>query len=342
MKKRKSQLSIRIISDIHKILKYLQIGTIIPIWSEFNKYIESDLNHFHSKSILLIETTDVENIVGHILIFHNDREILYFGFFGVIDDDKEKIEFLIKALINHAQENNFKLILGPINVPIIIFGWGFMEEGSLTDLFIGKPVNPVIYQKMFIQNGFSIKTKELSWEGDFKKMSAEKMNKFDFSEYELFHPKDWDEVIKYKKIFLELNARNLAPESVLTPDIGNLFENYVDFIKRYGDLFMFLLVKLKKTSEIIGCMICIPNPFRKDDQGNYDSFTPFSIVVDKEYRQKGISLLLLKTMAEQARERHIRYSSVPVESRQKLSIFLVKAKAGLFHARTHLILEYTF
>jgi len=341
MKKRESQLSIRIISDIHKILKYLQLGTIIPIWPEFNKYIEYDLNHFHGKSILLIETADRENIAGHILIFNYNRETLYFGFFGVIDDGKEKIEFLIKALINYAQENDFKLIRGPINIPIIIYGWGFMEEGSLTDLFIGKPVNPPIYQKMFIQNGFYIKTKELSWEGDFKKISTEKMNKFDFSEFELLHPKDWDEVIKYKNVFLELNARNLAPESVLTPDIGSLFENYVDFIKRYGDLFMFLFAKLKKTSEIIGCMICIPNPFRKDDQGNYDSFTPFSIVVDKEYRQKGISLLLVKTMADQARERHIRYSSVPVESRQKLSIFLVKAKAGLFHARTHLILEYT-
>jgi len=341
MKKKDNQLSIRIISDTHEILKYLQLGTIIPIWPEFNKYIKSDLNHFHSKSILLIETTDKENIVGHTLIFYHDRETLYFGFFGVIDDSKEKIEFLIKSLISYAQENNFKSIRGPINIPIVIFGWGFMEEGSLDTLFIGKPVNPPIYQKMFIQNNFYIKTRELSWEGNFKPISAEDMNKFDFSEYELFHPKDWDEVIKFKNVFLDLNARNLAPESVLTPDIGNLFENYVNFVKRYGDLFMFLFVKLKKTGEIIGCMICIPNPFRKDSQGNYDSFVPYSIVVDKEHRQKGISLLLTKTIGDQAHKRHIRYSSVPVESRQKLSIFLVKSKVGLFHARTHLILEYS-
>ena len=342
MIKKKNKLDIHFVSDIHEILKNLQLGTTIPIWPEFSKYILFDLNHFHAKSILLTEIIGRGHIAGHVLIFYHDRETLYFGFFGVINHGKEKIDFLIKSLINYAQENNFKSILGPINIPIIIFGWGFMEEGSLTSLFIGKPVNLPIYQNLFIQNGFSIKIKEQSWEGYFKRISAEEMNKFDFNEYELFHPKDWDELMKLKDTFLEISARNLTPESIITPDSGNLFENYVDFVKKYGDLFMFLFAKLKKTGQIIGCMACAPNPFSKNDQGNYDSFAPNSIVVDKEHRKKGVSLLLTKTMADQAYERHIRYSSIPVESRQKISIFLVKFKAGLSHARTHLILEYTF
>ena len=342
MIKRKNKLDINFVSDIHKILKNLHLGTAIPIWQEFHKYILYDLNHFHVKSILLTETVDIEYVAGHVLIFHHNSDTLYFGFFGVINDGKKKIDFLIKSLINYAQENNFKSIRGPINIPTIIYGWGFMEEGSKTDLFIGKPVNPPIYQNLFIQNGFSVKVKEFSWEGYFKRIPAKEMIKFNFSEYELFHPKDWDELMKLKVTFLEISARNLAPESILTPDSGNLFENYVGFVKEYGDLFMFLFARYKKTGEIVGCMVSAPNPFRKNEQGNYDSFAPFSVAVDKEHRKKGIGMLMIKTMFDDAYNRYLRYSSGPAESEQKISIQIAKFKLGLFHTRTHLILEYTF
>lgn len=340
--KKKNQLNLRIISDIHKILEYLHLGTIIPIWLEFHKYILFDLNHFHTKSILLIETVDREYVAGHVLIFHHNSDTVYFGFFGVINDGKEKIDFLIKALIRYAKENNFKSILGPINIPTIIYGWGFMEECSETSLFIGKPVNPPIYQNLFIQNGFSVKIKEFSWEGYYKRISAKELDKFVFGEYELFHPKDWDELMHLKRIFLELNAKNLASESIITPDSGSLFENYIDFLKEYGDLFMFLFARYKKTGEIVGCMASAPNPFRKNDQGNYDSFVPFSVVIDKNHRKKGVGLLIIKTMFDDAYEKHLRYSSSPVESRQKESLQIAQFKVGLSHSRTHLILEYTF
>ncbi len=342
MIKRESQLDTYIIDDIHKILEYLQLGTTIPIWPEFHKYILYDLNHFHVKSILLTETVDREYTVGHVLIFHHNSDTLYFGFFGVVNNVKEKIDFLIRALIEYAKENNFRSIQGPINIPIIIYGWGFMEEGSLTDLFIGKPVNPPIYQNLFIQNDFSVKTKILSWEGYFKRIPEKEMNKFDFSEYEIFHPKNWDELMTLKKIFLELNARNLAFETQITPDIGKLFENYVEFVKEYGDLFMFLFLRYKITGEIVGCIACLPNPFRRNTQGNYDSFAPFSIVLDKVHRKKGVGLLIIKTIFEGANEKNIRYLSSPVESRQKVSIYLATFKAGLSLSRTHLILEYMF
>ncbi len=341
MIKRKNKLDIHFVSDIHEILKNLQLGTTIPIWPEFSKYILFDLNHFHAKSILLTEIIGIGNITGHVLIFYHDIETLYFGFFGVIDDNEEKIDFLIRALINYAKENNFKSIRGPINIPTIIYGWGFMEEGSKTDLFIGKPVNPPIYQDLFIKNGFFVKIKEVSWEGYFKRIPEKEMDKFDFSEYELFHPKDWDELMSLKKIFLEINARNLAPESILTPDSGSLFHNYVLFVKEYGDLFMFLFVRYKKTGEIVGCMASTPNPFRRNEQGNYDSFAPFTIAVDKEHRKKGVGLLLSKNMFDLAYERHIRYSSTPIESSRKVTVQIAKFKLDLSNPRTHLILEFT-
>ena len=105
---------------------------------------------------------------------------------------------------------------------------------------------------------------------------------------------------------------------------------------------MFLFVRYKKTGELVGCMVSAPNPFRKNDQGNYDSFVPFSVVVDKNHRKKGVGLLIIKTMFDDAYEKHLRYSSSPIESRQKESLQIAQFKVGLSHSRTHLILDYIF
>ena len=55
--------------------------------------------------------------------------------------------------------NAYKKIKGPVNIPAIIFGYGFMEEGSLDNLFIAKPVNPPVYQNCFLEKGFIISNK---------------------------------------------------------------------------------------------------------------------------------------------------------------------------------------
>ncbi|MBY9004859.1 MAG: hypothetical protein KGD73_12860, partial [Candidatus Lokiarchaeota archaeon] len=47
-------MSFRIINDYDEILSYMQIGTRIPLWSEFHKYIIFDLKYFKAKSILLL------------------------------------------------------------------------------------------------------------------------------------------------------------------------------------------------------------------------------------------------------------------------------------------------
>ena len=77
--------STQILSDSNEILKYLQIGTSIPIWPEFHEYILNDINFFKAKSILL---KDNGNPSGNALIYNHDESILYFGYFGVNNDNK--------------------------------------------------------------------------------------------------------------------------------------------------------------------------------------------------------------------------------------------------------------
>ena len=58
-------------TDPQKILDYLKIGTNIPIWKEFEKYILFDLRHFNSKSIIFYqeEINGQKEMLGHVLTF---------------------------------------------------------------------------------------------------------------------------------------------------------------------------------------------------------------------------------------------------------------------------------
>lgn len=329
-------LSFKIEERPEEIVKWLFMGISLPIWPEFYPYILHDLKTFQAKSLLLIEDG---NITGHVLFYNENVEILYFGFFGIFDHDPKKIEFLLNKLIEYGKQNKFNKIVGPINIPISIYGWGFMEKGSTANLYVGKPINPSIYQELFLQKGFAVKTKELSLEGPVLKFDAKILSNYDSENYELFHPKNWEEVLNFKPTFFKLNA-NLPSESVITPGTQHLYENYIKFIKQYGDLFMITFIKYKITNEIVGCFFCFPNPFRKDESGLYDSYMAFIILIDKEHQGKGLGGLLSLYSANKAWGNNIHYNITPVESKAKRSIALSK-KFGFKPKRAHLILEYT-
>lgn len=331
-----TKFSIKMTDNPNEILNYLSIGISIPIWSDFQKYILYDLNYFKAKSILLIEEKE---IVGHCLVFDVGGDMLYFGYFKVINDHPDRISFLLDELIKYAHKNMYKTIIGPINIPAIIFGWGFMEEGSDTSLYIGKPVNPPLYQELFIASGFHVKFEEGTWEGELVKIEPWKIKKYDFSDYELFSPKSWEELTKLKEIFLEIHARNLPSASQITPNVADLFDNYADFIITFGHYFMFMFVKYKPTGKIIASGVCVPNPFKKNDQKQQDSLVGYSWVVDSEHREKGIGILMYGAMTLNAREKNLRYCSGPVSMDNVITKkFATRVDYEL--KRRHVILEY--
>ena len=329
-------LSVKVIENPNDILNYLQLGISIPVREEFYEFILHDLNLYRAKSLILKEGNKV---VAHTLVYDDGGDVLFFGFFGAIDHEEKHIELLLGKLIEFAQKNQYKIIRGPINPPTFIYGWGFMAKDSLGDLCVSKPVNPPIYQEIFAQYGFYVKSKQGTWEGEISKISKEELKRYDFEGYEVYSPKDWDEIPQLKLPLLILSARNLATESQVTPSPENLFENFFSFVKKYGGIYMLKLLRHKQSRQFVGCLITLPNPFKKNQGEKYKSFVGYSLTIDKEHRGKGLSMHLVKEMYDAAYEDNIRYVSVPMEA----SVFecrnLVKTNLSFSCTRTHLIME---
>jgi hypothetical protein len=326
---------IEIKENPQEIINYIQFGTNLPVLKEFHIYILSDLNNFNTKSIILKEDG---KIISHVLMYDDGGDTLYFGFFKAQNHDKKLIKFLVNLLIDYGRKHNFKYIRGPINIPTFIYGWGFMQKGSLDNIFISKPVNHFIYQEIFKQKGFYVKSHQGTWEGTLPLFSEEELQNFDFTDYETYQPKDWNELRNFKRLILSLSGQNLSQESQITPNPIKLFDNFVNFVECYGDLSMLNLLKYNPSEEYIGCYICLPNPLRKDDKGLLDSFIIYSVTIEKKHRSKGLSLLLHKEALDKASKNHMNYCSAPIEINRK-RVITVSERKGLAHTRTHLILE---
>lgn len=318
------------------ILSLISNSTNLPTNMDyFKKIITFDLNFFKAKSLVLYNEN--QDILAHSLIFKYEPNILYFGFVKAIS--KNYLENLISELKIKASSFGCEKIIGPINIPTIIYGWGLMEENSLTSLFVGKPVNPLFYNQTFLEMGFTSFSRHLSMEGILKNISKEELNDFNFENYEVIEYDNWEDIKSRKKIFLELNSRNLLPKSRVTPGISELFDNYLEFIIKYGEPFMFLFLKEKTTSKIIGSINCVPNPFRKNRKGEYDSVVVFSLSIEKSHRNRGLSLFLCQRLAEIGLRRGYKYFSTTFESEIKITAILAK-KFGFSFSRSHIILEF--
>ena len=328
--------SIDIIENQEKIIENLHFGTNIPVLPEFYRFILSDFNKFNTKSIIVrLEW----KIVGHALIYDAGDDILYFGFFRALNHEKNYIEFLINYIHEYAKKNHFKSIQGPINIPTFIFGWGFMEEGSKDDLFVAKPINPPIYQTLFLRRSFKIKSKQGTWEGELPQISTDHIREYDSNEYEIYQPKNWKEVNRFKIIMLLLSSKSLSPVSQITPIPHILFDNFLDFGKTYGDLFMAQFLRHRPSREFVGCCLCLPNPFSKNSKGEIDSIVTYTIVINKEHRGKGLGMELLKRTYDIAYTNNIKYMSAPIELSQIESKTIVKDKFHYTQTRIHLIME---
>ena len=323
--------TINIVKEPEEILKLLCIGINIPLWPEFHKYIIFDIKYFNAQSLVLAENNAP---AGHALVFSSDKKILYFGFFGVLNDTKDRIEFLLEKLIEFATDKGFETLRGPVNIPTIIFGWGFMEEGSSTTLFAHKPVNSPLYPEIFRQKGFSEVLKEHSFEGVFSRVPPEFLEENINNDYELITFNSWKQIESIKIEFLELNARNLPPTSVVTPSSAGVFENYLEFCKQYGDPSVWVFTRFKNTNELIGCFTTTPNPFDKK------SFVLLTIVLDKKHRSMGLGWLMADKLAANSLKKGINYCTTFVGTHVSSSREMSK-KMGLPLLRTHTIFSYS-
>jgi len=323
--------SVEIVSKPGEILKLLPMGISIPLWPEFTDYILFDLKHFNARSLLLKEEGTP---TGHVLVFYAEKKILYFGFFGVLNEKQERIERLIVELIEFARKHDFEAIKGPVNIPTIIYGWGFMEKGSSTSLFVHNPVNSPLYSDIFRQKGFTEVLKEYTFEGNFSQTASEFLKGHLFNDYELVVFDTWEEIANLKVEFLKLNVRNLSPRSVVTPSSMAVFDNYLEFIKQYGDPSMVVFTRLKRTNKLIGCFIATPNPFDKN------SIVLFSLVLDKKHRNKGLGWWMVNEILDNSLKLGIDYCTAIVGAHVDRVIDM-SGKIGLLLSRTHTVFSYS-
>ena len=215
-----------------------------------------------------------------------------------------------------------------------------MTENSMNSLYASKPVNPPIYQELFFKNGFKIIHEDLTWEAKpIPIIDPWKLKKYDFSEYKYISPKDIDDFMRIKPEFLSLISKNLPSSSQITPSVAGVYDNYVDYIFKYGYNFMIFFVRYKPSGKLVACGNYLPNPFRKDSNGNYDSCIVYTWVVDPNHRRKGLVFLMYGATSLLLKEKNILYAGGPIPSDNFANTEVAKALGGEI-ARTHMILEY--
>ncbi len=333
-----------ILTEPNDILKQLHLGISIPILPEFHKYILRDLEHYSAEAIVLVKNIDEDysekktDIVGITVVYGDGSDLLFFGCFGVCDHDAKKIEFLANSLLKYARKNGYKLIRGPINIPTVIFGWGFMEEKSSNELFIGCPVNNPNYQKIFIKNGFHTKFREDRYQMKVLRINPFRLKRYNFNDYIYINPGK-EGMYKIKKEFIKLHLINLPLSSKITPKSSQNFDNLVNFIFEFGKEWMMFIIKHKPTNIMAGCGFVIPNPFSRDEKGRLNSASFHSWVVHPKHRRRGISMLMYGASSLYAWKDGFKWGSAPIGSDNVASDNEAKKLGGVKN-RTHLILEY--
>ena len=323
-------------SNITSILDVLDKGISIPILPSIIKYIKHDLNFFNTKSICIEEES---KIIAHTLVFHAERsKVLYFGFFNVEGDEPKMIQILIDEILKYYKNNNFESIFGPVNLPTPIFGWGFMKESTNKRVCVGNPINPPIYQETFLKSGFQEKFVEITWSSRLTNVDVSLL-KFDYSEFEVVIPKDFNEIKNLKPIILDLHASNLLESAQITPNVPDLFENFVEFVLEFGEPYMFLLIRHKPSGKFAASITLLPNIFRKDSKGRFKEIIYYSYVVDPEFRKKGLALLLFCETSNRARKNGYKFLSAPIADDNVRNSALAK-EFGAKPSRSHIILEY--
>jgi len=362
-----TELYTEILSNPDEILDHLHLGISIPILLEFKKYILGDIKAYNAKAIVLKENINkkdfgekTDNIIGIALIYDDGGAILFFGFFRVYDHDSKKIKYLVDKLIEYGKNHNYKKIRGPINIPTVIFGWGFMVKGSKKDLFICSPINPPIYQEIFFKNGFIVLFQEDRYEVPALKMDPHKDKKLidiginagnyknDFLDtgdypYKYINP-GTEKLFKIKVEIAGLYAKYMPASAQITPGKLHNADNIINFINEFGAEWMMWIVRDKKTNQMVASGYILPNVFHKNKKGEVDSMSCQSWVVHSDHRKKYLSSLMYGFTLLQAMDRktphYIKGGSWPVGSDNIANAYVAR-KMGGKKDRSHLILEYS-
>jgi hypothetical protein len=300
-----SPISTEIIQDKDEIMRYLPLGTNIPILPEFKKYIKRNLERFQDvQSILLREqrvnspfSDQTDDIEGHVLLFNDGSNTLFFGFFGVFDHNPLSIDILLDKIHEIAQNSNYGKIRGPVNIPSNIFGMGFMMDGSSKELFICRPVTPPIYYERFLEHGFDVIFEEDQYRCTFFQFDPRDhenplAKRYEFSDYEFIYFENKEQILEYVDEIIKMHVKYMPPSASITPKIQDSARDIIDIVCEFGDPKMVWVVKYKPTNQVIASGYILPNMFSEDDDGNINTISMHDWVVHPDHRRKGMTIYM--------------------------------------------------
>jgi len=102
---------------------------------------------------------------------------------------------------------------------------------------------------------------------------------------------------------------------------------------------MIFFVKYKTTEKIVACGAYLPNPFRKDSKGNYDSCVIYTWAVEPKHRRKGLVMLMYGATSQLLWKHKIKCGAGPIPKSNTANTGFA-LKLGGTNSRTHLIMEF--
>ncbi|MHA1734006.1 MAG: GNAT family N-acetyltransferase [Promethearchaeota archaeon] len=330
------------------------LGTNLPLLPAFQRYVRRNVERFGARSLVLHAprsssptplpgTKDWfvdrgDDACGHALVYDDGGDTLFFGFFGTTDHDPGKIDALVDAVTSHAREGGYARIRGPVNVPTMLYGWGFSVPGSTRSPFVGCPSNPPVYQERFLSRGFRVLYEELRFKCPLLRFDPYSgkgpVAPYDFSDYEYFNPGP-AEMGEVKDALVDLHVEYMPPSAAITPNAAGNADDVVDFVREFGDPWMIYAVRHRPTGEIVAGGYGLPNPFSAGPDGRPESISMHDWVVHPEYRRAGLTMLMYGATTAQLRES---WGLWPVGADNEASIAGAKKMGGVLD-RVHLILQ---
>jgi hypothetical protein len=312
------------IEVISECINLLQNGTNLPVKNELSRFIQVEFEELKVSSLIMRYKNDV---VGH-TIFFDHQDILYFGFFNASHDNSEIIDYLIDCLIDIAKERKCNSIRGPINLPTLIYGWGFYESGDTT-IAAGTPYSDPCYIDVFKKRGF-MNWHRLLW---FKIpiISINPTNQIDVRIAD-FENTDW--VLPY--IMLQ---EKLFPDSAkLTP--GRTMRTFLEnlaFIRQFG--YKECIYHAYDQNKLVGLGYWTPNPFDLNEQGKTKSALMMGAATDPEYQNKGVLSEMFKYFGRDAVKNKINYGEWLVGDDNPICIHTASKSFGGKQNRSYQILN---
>ncbi len=305
-----------ILSEPNAITTYLLGKSNINYLNRFRNYIEDKTRQ---EKVQMVTLHDEETLLGIFTAFGKGR-VFFFGNFWLLDNSEKASTMLIKKMKELAFDSGRDTIIGPIDIPVILLGYGFQIQGNDYP-FIGCPSNPVSIPRYFIEQGFSVKSTILRYRCPIWQESTPlpREKERTFSDLVFTTLDDITEITPFKTEI----SRNFEVYALI-------FDDLISVLTEFDCLDYLFAVKHQPSGKIIAAGHILPNPF------DITSISMQNWQVVDSFRRKGVTEFMWEEMKARL-ESHVTWGLWPVDSNNLISKTMALKRGGVLD-RKHIIL----